>query len=80
MQTLYKKTKGSEDIRERLLEHAEAAKADPIYEKAYLKTQPKPIFQDMPSVDDEEEEQEKEKEKEGKKKCKHCGLKFCTCA
>jgi len=47
------------DVRASILRHAEEAEKNPLYvNKAYKKTQPKPIFQDKTTEDGEDGEDE----------------------
>ena len=50
-----------EDPREALLKYAEKAEKDPMFTKAWAKTQPKTIYGEI--SDEEEEEPEKKKVK-----------------
>lgn len=65
------------DPREALLSHAKEAESDPMWvTPAYAKTQPKHLFM----KEDLRQDNLKFLETSGKEACKHCGLKFCTCA
>lgn len=76
MQGLNKNTKRDEDARDALLKYADQAKNAPEWvAPAYKQSQPKEVFskQDIKKVG------MKFLEDSWKKKCAHCGLKFCTC-
>ena len=66
-----------EDPREALLARAKEAEENPIFiQNAYLKTQPKPIFNFQQPTKDEL----KFLEGEGTlKACSKCGKKYCSC-
>uniref|UniRef100_A0A915D763 Uncharacterized protein n=1 Tax=Ditylenchus dipsaci TaxID=166011 RepID=A0A915D763_9BILA len=47
-----------EDVRASILKHAEEAEKNPMYvAKAYMKTQPKPIFQEQDEEENEEDDE-----------------------
>lgn len=48
-----------EDPREALLKYADKAKSDPLFTRAWQKTQPKTIYSNMPDEEDEEPEKKK---------------------